>query len=141
MKLVTFTHNGRTRIGKVTGDQVLDLSVACPDLPTDMVGLLHAGDAALAQARDAEEQGDALIKLQDVRLEAPVQKPSKFLAIGMNYTDHAEEALKKGIKIPESQVWFNKQVSCVTGPYDPSDMPRVSDQLDYEAELGVVECS
>jgi 2-keto-4-pentenoate hydratase/2-oxohepta-3-ene-1,7-dioic acid hydratase in catechol pathway len=46
--------------------------------------------------------------------------------------------LASGIKVPDSQVWFNKQVSCVHPPYEPVQMPRASDKLDYEAELGVV---
>jgi 2-keto-4-pentenoate hydratase/2-oxohepta-3-ene-1,7-dioic acid hydratase in catechol pathway len=60
------------------------------------------------------------------------------MAIGMNYQDHADEAAKAGIKMPLNQLWFNKQVSCITGPYDPIYKPRVSEKMDYEAELGVV---
>jgi 2-keto-4-pentenoate hydratase/2-oxohepta-3-ene-1,7-dioic acid hydratase in catechol pathway len=56
----------------------------------------------------------------------------------MNYRKHAEEAAAAGIPIPTSQLWFNKQVSCVNGPYAPIDLPKVSDKLDFEAELGVV---
>jgi len=73
-----------------------------------------------------------------VRLEAPIPDPQKYLAIGMNYQDHAEEAARAGIPVPKDQLWFNKQVTCVTGPYDPIYKPRVSDRMDYEAELGVV---
>jgi len=60
------------------------------------------------------------------------------MAIGMNYHDHAEEAARAGIAIPKNQLWFNKQVSCITGPYDPIYKPRVSEKMDYEAEMGVV---
>ena len=56
MKLRTFTHNGSTKIGKLIGEEILDFSIACPDLPTYMVGLLTAGDAALGQARNASER-------------------------------------------------------------------------------------
>jgi 2-keto-4-pentenoate hydratase/2-oxohepta-3-ene-1,7-dioic acid hydratase in catechol pathway len=76
--------------------------------------------------------------LADVRLVAPIDDPQKYLAIGMNYRAHAEEAAAAGIAIPTSQLWFNKQVSCITGPYDPIDSPRASEKLDYEAEMGVV---
>ena len=51
---------------------------------------------------------------------------------------HVEESERIGVPRPERQFWFNKQVSCVNGPYDPMHVPRVSEQLDYEAELGVV---
>jgi 2-keto-4-pentenoate hydratase/2-oxohepta-3-ene-1,7-dioic acid hydratase in catechol pathway len=76
--------------------------------------------------------------LSVVRLEAPINDPQKFLAIGMNYKAHAEEAAAAGIAIPKSQLWFNKQVSCIAGPLDDIVLPRVSDKLDYEAELAFV---
>lgn len=137
MKLVTFTHAGATRVGKVVGDRVVDISVACPGLPHDMRSILNLGETALAQIKQANENEHTLA-LSDVKLEAPVLNPSKFLAIGMNYADHVEEAARKGIKAPDTQVWFNKQVSCVTGPFDPVVKPNVSDMLDYEIELCVV---
>lgn len=52
--------------------------------------------------------------------------------------DLVAERVARGGKAPESQVWFNKQVSCITGPYDPIEKPQVSERLDYEGELGVV---
>ena len=78
------------------------------------------------------------IALEEVRLEAPIHDPQKFLGIGMNYRQHAEEARRAGIAIPSSQMWFNKQVSCISGPFDPVVKPRISEQMDYEIELGVV---
>ncbi|UDY23445.1 fumarylacetoacetate hydrolase family protein [Nocardioides sp. Kera G14] len=76
--------------------------------------------------------------LADVVLEAPIDNPQKYLGIGMNYKEHAEEARQAGIPIPENQMWFNKQVSCIVGPYDSIVKPNISDALDYEIELGVV---
>ena len=76
--------------------------------------------------------------LASVRLEAPIPDAQKYLAIGMNYHDHAEEARKGGMAVPQHQLWFNKQVTCINGPYDPIYKPRVSEKMDYEAELGVV---
>ena len=70
-----------------------------------------------------------------MKLEAPVLRPPEFLAIGLNYADHIAEA---GLGTPEFPLFFNKQTSCVTGPHDPIHLPRVSDQLDYEGELGFV---
>jgi 2-keto-4-pentenoate hydratase/2-oxohepta-3-ene-1,7-dioic acid hydratase in catechol pathway len=103
MKLRTFTHNGSTKIGKLIGEEILDFSIACPDLPTDMVGLLTAGDAALGQARNASEIPNAMmVAFKDVRLEAPVLNPSKFLAIGMNYKDHATSPVNNLRKPPET---------------------------------------
>lgn len=138
MRLVSFPHQGRSRIGKLIGDQVLDLSVACAHLPREMRALLEAGAPALADVRTAHAHPAAMLSLDSIQLEAPVRNPSKFLAIGMNYRDHIEESARKGIKTPETQIWFNKQVSCVNGPYDPVHLPAISDMLDYEVELCVV---
>lgn len=72
--------------------------------------------------------------LEDVRLLAPVL-PRKYLAIGLNYSDHIAES---GLEAPEVPFFFNKQVTCVVGPGDEVHMPRVSNMLDYEAELAIV---
>ena len=138
MKLVTFSYLGKTSIGKVVGNQVLDLCASVPGLPATMRELLAGGPALMQRARDASAELGVTYPLAAVRLEAPVPNPSKFLAIGMNYAKHAEEARRAGVQVPDSQVWFNKQVSCINGPFDPVHMPKVSDKLDYEAELGVV---
>ena len=73
--------------------------------------------------------------LNDVRLHSPVLNPSKILAIGLNYKDHIEET---GLATPEFPMFFNKQATAVNGPYDPIHMPRVSDKLDYEGEMGFI---
>jgi 2-keto-4-pentenoate hydratase/2-oxohepta-3-ene-1,7-dioic acid hydratase in catechol pathway len=138
MKLVTFSCRGRTSIGKLAGNCVIDLAAADALLPTTMLELLAGGPQLLERARSGLTLRAPSYPLADVRLEAPVPNPSKFLAIGMNYRKHVEEAKRHGIEVPDSQVWFNKQVSCVNGPFDPVHMPKVSDKLDYEAELGVV---
>ena len=137
MKLVTYARNGHTSIGKVEGEFVIDLPSADASLPTTMLELLHAGPDAMAKARAVKASAGAL-PLSEVELLPPVPNPSKFLAIGMNYRKHVEEAAKVGVKTPPTQVWFNKQVSCVNGPYADVHMPRVSDKLDYEVELCVV---
>ncbi len=134
MKLARFTHDGSTRIGKVVGDRVVDLS-GVPGVGTSMRQVL----TDLETLRPAlEAVSDAGVALADVILEAPVNDPSKYLAIGMNYQAHAEEAKAAGIPIPTSQLWFNKQVSCVNGPFADIHMPKISDKLDHEAELAVV---
>ena len=134
MKLATFTHQGSTRIGLVDDGDVVDLAAAAPDLPRDMLSLLEAGDAALVRAREALVS-DARLPLAEVRLEAPIARPPKFLAIGLNYADHVAES---GRETPEYPILFNKQSTCVVGPYDDVHIPRASHVVDYEGELGVV---
>jgi 2-keto-4-pentenoate hydratase/2-oxohepta-3-ene-1,7-dioic acid hydratase in catechol pathway len=144
MKLVTFTHDGVTRVGKLVDDRVIDLTAVNPPayasaaLQTDMVALLSRGESALSAIKAIGLDGNLSFSLNEVKLEAPVQMPGKFLAIGMNYQDHVEEAARKGIKTPDTQIWFNKQTSCITGPYDPVYNPAISTMLDYEIELCVV---
>lgn len=138
MKLVTYSVRGVTSIGKVVGNRVVDLPSGDATLPRTMRELLQAGPAALERAQAIDPQRAPGWPLADVRLEAPVPDPQKFLAIGMNYQKHKQEALDAGMQVPDTQIWFNKQVSCVNGPYDSVHLPRASDRLDYEAELGVV---
>lgn len=138
MKLARFTFQGRTTIGVVHGDQVIDVVTLDPSAPATVRGLLAAGVAGRARIAAALKTPPAGHRLADVRLEAPIPDAQKYLAIGMNYHDHAEEAAKAGIAVPKNQLWFNKQVSCITGPYDPIYKPRVSEKMDYEAEMGVV---
>jgi 2-keto-4-pentenoate hydratase/2-oxohepta-3-ene-1,7-dioic acid hydratase in catechol pathway len=132
MKLATFTHDGRTRCGVVLGGEIADVSAAGA-VPGDLVTLLAAGDDGLDAARRALA-GAPRLALAAVHLEAPVQ-PRKYLAIGLNYAAHVGET---GRKKPEFPIFFNKQSTCVTGPYDPIHLPRVSSALDYEGELGFV---
>jgi 2-keto-4-pentenoate hydratase/2-oxohepta-3-ene-1,7-dioic acid hydratase in catechol pathway len=134
MKLGIFTHGGVTRIGVAAGDTIIDLAAEAPELPREMSAFLAAGPAALERARKAAT-GSHRIELSKVKLEAPVMHPPEFLAIGLNYADHIEESK---MKRPEFPLFFNKQSSCVTGPYDPIHLPRVSSALDYEGELGFV---
>ncbi|WP_322044704.1 fumarylacetoacetate hydrolase family protein [Paraburkholderia sp. J67] len=134
MKLLRFTEGGTTRIGKLVGDDVIDLSgvagvgASMRQLLTDLPALREVLEAARGPA----------YRLDKVRLAAPIDDPQKYLAIGLNYKAHAEEARAAGVPIPSSQLWFNKQVSCITGPYDPIEYPRVVEKLDYEIEMGVV---
>lgn len=134
MKLVRFTEGGTTRIGKVLDSSVVDLSELSrgPSMRT-----------FLNRLPDIRAEVEAKITpthaLSDVRLEAPINDPQKFLAIGMNYQAHADEAAAAGVPVPKSQLWFNKQVSCIVGPYDDVEVPAAApEQVDYEAELGIV---
>jgi len=136
MKLVTYRHDGEISIGKVEGELVIDLPRNDAMLPGTMLALLQAGPNALARAQAV--RGDHAVPLSKVELLAPLPNPSKFLAIGMNYRKHVEEAAKVGVQTPPTQVWFNKQVSCINGPYGDVHLPNVSDKLDYEVELCAV---
>ena len=135
MKLCTFRHGASTRLGVAIGDEMVDLASAAPELPDEMAAFLAAGPEALQRARDAASGARGRLPLAEVELQAPVLRPPKFLAIGLNYADHVAES---GMKSPEHPVFFNKQSTCVVGPGADIHLPRVSDKLDYEGELGFV---
>ncbi|WP_166867785.1 fumarylacetoacetate hydrolase family protein [Salinibacterium sp. ZJ70] len=126
--------DGPARLGRVDGTSLVDISDV-PGVGTSLREILPAlptlKGAILAATGPA-------IALSDVVLEAPIDAPSKYLGIGMNYKEHAAEAAAAGIPTPTSQFWFNKQVSCLNAPYGDINLPRVSNALDYEIELGVV---
>ncbi len=129
MKIATFTVEGRTRVGVVHGDAIWEAS---PELGGSLREILAQGNLHRLLEEGA---AGARHELGAVRLEAPVPDPSKFLCIGLNYRDHIEE---RGNQVPDFPVFFNKQVSCVNGPYDPIVYPAASNELDYEGELGVI---
>jgi 2-keto-4-pentenoate hydratase/2-oxohepta-3-ene-1,7-dioic acid hydratase in catechol pathway len=126
MKLVTFSTGGKPEIGRVEGDSIIRLPVG------SMIELITRWGELERQVRTA--QGSRLA-LKDVRLLPPIPRPGKIMAIGLNYADHIRET---GREMPAQQVWFCKQPTAANGPYDPIVLPKVSTQVDYEAELVVV---
>ena len=135
MRLVTFTHDGSTRLGVLQGDQVVDLGAAAPELPREMCLFLAAGPFAMDGAREAVARGKGRLPTAEVQLEAPIQRPPKILAVGLNYADHIRETGREAPKIP---MIFNKQSTSVNGPDRPIHVPRASDQVDWEGELAFV---
>ena len=136
MRLLRFEDLGRPRIGVLQGEAIVPLPLDDADFAT-MLSLVARGDAALDKVRQAIKGVRPSVALKDVRLLAPIERPGKYLAIGMNYAKHLEEADKLGVKRSNHQTWFNKQTTCITGPYDDID-PGVTEKLDYEVELGFV---
>ena len=130
MKLVRFGPPGAERPGLVTADgSIADLSGVIPDL---------AG-AALSPGSLKELASVDVAKLPKApagaRLGACVGGVGKFIAIGLNYADHAAET---GAKIPAEPIVFMKATSCIVGPDDPVLKPRGSTKMDWEVELGVI---
>ena len=136
MRFVRYDDGGTPRLGLVRGEAIVSLAPIADRYPT-MHAIIEGGDAALAAARGVLDSGADALALKDAKLLAPIERPSKFMAIGMNYAKHLEEAEAAGVPRPTDQVWFNKQTTCITGPYDTID-PGVTEKLDYEVELGVV---
>jgi len=164
MRLVTFENESKSnRLGAIADGLVVDLNAAYRTLleergarrsgelaieavPPEMVAFLEAGEPAMKAAKDAldlvarlgadeaRERGLAR-PAESVRLRAPVPRPTKFILVGLNYRDHAEEA---GFKIPEVPTFFSKYANSVIGPGDAIKIPKVSAMIDYEAEYAFV---
>lgn len=135
MKLATFTHGGATRTGMVDGEFIRDFG-NLSYIPSNMIALLERGPRMVEAVHKAAAQAPT-IPLSEVRLEAPVMRPRKFLGLGASYDEHAREI---GHFTDESrkQIWFNKQVTCVNGPYDAVHRPLETTTMDYEGELAII---
>jgi 2-keto-4-pentenoate hydratase/2-oxohepta-3-ene-1,7-dioic acid hydratase in catechol pathway len=130
MKLAYYKADGARQIGVVQGDRVIPLSALLRDAPTDMIALIRDWDW-LSRAIAPSAKGAGL-PLADVTLLAPIERPGKVLAIGLNYADHIAET---GNKPPEQQLWFSKASTSIHAPFAPIEVPKVSTQVDYEVEL------
>ena len=137
MRLVTTIEmDGGHRLGVVRGEAVLDLP-AQRGWPSSMRALAAAPAGVLDEIRTwAATAAGPGRTLASIRLAAPIPDPGKIVAIGLNYADHAVET---GLAAPESPLVFAKFPSSVIGPDDTIEWDRaLTDQVDYEAELGVV---
>jgi 2-keto-4-pentenoate hydratase/2-oxohepta-3-ene-1,7-dioic acid hydratase in catechol pathway len=143
MQLISFTRDGQIRSGAIEGEagpamtRVIDLNAADPRLPADMLRLLRGGDELLDLARHVIQSAPPgrWLEIAGPQLLAPVPNPGKLICIGLNYRDHAAEA---GLPTPAEPVVFAKLANTVNGPYRPITIPRATEQIDYEGELGVV---
>jgi 2-keto-4-pentenoate hydratase/2-oxohepta-3-ene-1,7-dioic acid hydratase in catechol pathway len=126
MKLATYTAQGATRTGIVTGDTIIDTGLA-----GSMIDLIRDWDQ-LKPELEARAAAGGGIPLSEVKLEAPVQRPGKIFAIGLNYADHIAES---NMPAPERQVWFTKAQTSVNAPHDPIEIARGTMTCDYEVEL------
>ena len=139
MKLVTFVHDEGLRPGVLTVREgrkvIIDLQGSDPTLPGSVRRLLEGGSAALAKAAAAADSASETLDAAAVKLAAPIPDPGKILCIGLNYADHAAES---GQPLPDYPIVFSKYSNTVIGSGDAIVLPRVTDMVDYEAELGFV---
>ncbi len=151
MKLVRFSTNGQhPRLGAIQGDRIADLQaslaatltrrgvvraaeIAAALVPTSARAFLEGGAAAEEAIAGIKEW--VTVPAASARLHAPISDPGKFICIGLNYKDHAEEANQP---IPKEPPIFAKWSNAILDPNEPILRPRGSQQLDWEVELGVV---
>ena len=146
MKLVTFLLKedlNTIRIGALKDNGVIDFSFS--DLPNNMIDFIALGNQGLDKANDLIQVEKNIHFDDDIILKAPILKPNKILAVGLNYKKHVDEA--KDLKDHHSNNVvlqeqypniFNKQNSSVNDPYGDVHRPNASDWLDYEGEMGFI---
>ena len=128
MKLATYSENGESppKVGIVTGDRIVDAGFA-----GTMMDLIASWEDRHAAMKALEAAGGG-VPLSSVRLHAPISRPGKIWAIGLNYADHIAES---NMETPARQVWFTKAQTSINGPYDPILIARGAPFVDYEVEL------
>jgi ureidoglycolate lyase len=132
MKLASIDTGGRTEIGLVDGARMILLTRALPRLPVSMMEIIAQWESVRPEIQALPLASAPSISLADVVLRAPIERPGKVMAIGLNYASHLAEA---NAKAPAHQQWFSKMVTSVHAPYAPIKLPRVSTAVDYEVEL------
>lgn len=134
MRLVSFlSADRRPAIGARAGTDIVDLTA--DGLPATLEELLALGDAGMQAARDALGRAKHRLPAAGLTLLAPFRNPSKAIAVGLNYTDHAAEGNHAA---PTYPVLFQRFPSSWVGHGEPLVRPRVSEQFDYEGEMLIV---
>ncbi len=125
MKLARYKDGMAEHIGLIDNTQIFKL-----DGHNAMIDVIAQWDAIADDCTKALAGGGK--DLNEVQLLAPIARPGKIFAIGLNYADHIAES---GMETPKEQLWFTKAGTSINGPYDPILIPKVSQTVDYEAEL------
>lgn len=146
MKLLTFSKNGTQVLGVKTDSGIIDVAAAlevnqADNIPTDMMHLIEQGDESLARFKQYIENlpkgtnEPYIIKEETITFAPAVPNPSKVICVGLNYKKHADET---GLPYPEYPVLFNKFNNALAAHEEEVAVPRVTERLDYEVELGIV---
>jgi 2-keto-4-pentenoate hydratase/2-oxohepta-3-ene-1,7-dioic acid hydratase in catechol pathway len=155
MKLVTYRYGKTTSIGVVLGDEILDLTAAFKAHlggsfkgkkmeNLDMLNFLDLGSKGLSEAKKTVKVAEGskyIVPLKKVKLMAPIPHPRKnIVCLGLNYAEHVREGNKgeSTPNLPQVPIFFTKPWTAVTGPYDNIVYPKVTERLDYEAELAFI---
>lgn len=133
MRLVTFEHDGREKFGPLIGDEVVDIS-ALSGLPSSLLATLEAGEQGFEAIRGAVEAAPR-IPLSQIAFLPPVPRPGKIICLGLNYAAHAAEG---GRDKPDYPNFFMRSATSLVGHGAPMRRPRISQQLDFEAELAAI---
>lgn len=132
MRLLNYLNNGKAALGAHAGDNIVDLTAVAASVDA----LLAMGPSGLEKAKEAVAKAGAATPFKGVKLLPPVLNPSKAIAVGLNYIDHAAESPYKDA--PKYPVLFHRFPSSWVAHDEALIKPKVSDSFDYEAELAVI---
>jgi 2-keto-4-pentenoate hydratase/2-oxohepta-3-ene-1,7-dioic acid hydratase in catechol pathway len=139
MKIVGFEADGGSRIGVVEGDQVIDVSAVDPKTPTDLRDYLmaHNGDMKPLAELAKKAPASARRPLKGLKFGLPVARPGKIICLGLNYLEHVKEGSQRD-NIPKFPTVFLRGLTSMVPHEQPIIRPKVSETLDYEAELMLI---
>jgi 2-keto-4-pentenoate hydratase/2-oxohepta-3-ene-1,7-dioic acid hydratase in catechol pathway len=137
VRLINFEVSGEARLGVRAGEEVVDLTVASPQMPRTLNALLAAGPDAMGavSAAAANAPREAFRAITDLKFLPPSQSPSKIICLGVNFREHAVEG---DVEVKDLPPLFLRGSTSLVGHGRPIVRPTVSNQLDFEAELAVV---
>ena len=139
MKVVGFELHGNLRLGVVEGDQVIDIHEADEKAPNDLGEWLrrHDGDLTPLDELASRARAGARRPLKGLKFTLPVARPGKIVCLGLNYLEHVKEGTQRD-NIPKFPTIFMRCLTSLVAHESPIIRPRVSETLDYEAELILV---
>jgi acylpyruvate hydrolase len=139
MKIASFAANGELHLGVIEGDQVVDVNASDKTLPTELGELLRRtnGDLSIVQAAAKRAPASARRPLAGLKFGLPVGKPGKVICLGLNYLEHVKEG-SQGDNIPKFPTIFMRATTSLVPHRESIVRPKVSETLDYEAELILV---
>ena len=139
MRIVGFKTAQGLRLGVVEGEEVIDLQAVDPGLPADLGAILRKSDGDLKHLGDLAKKApaSARVPLQGLSFALPVAAPGKIVLLGLNYMEHVKEGPQRD-NIPKFPTYFMRGLTSLTPHEGPIVRPKVSDTLDYEAELVIV---
>jgi 2-keto-4-pentenoate hydratase/2-oxohepta-3-ene-1,7-dioic acid hydratase in catechol pathway len=136
MKIVGFEAEGQSRLGVVEGEQVIDLQKVDPSLPGNLADVLAKTGGDLRPLGDLARKAPAAARrpLQGLKFGLPVARPGKIICLGLNYLEHVKEGSQRD-NIPKFPTIFMRCLTSLVPHESPIIRPKVSETLDYEAEL------
>ena len=135
MKLLSFSTEYQDKLGVLVGDKIAVITSS--SLPSKMMDLIQAGPKVWNQVKAVLKSGKVQwLDSSSVKILAPIRRPGKIVAIGLNYMDHCRE---QNVPVPDRPVVFTKFTTAIIGPDEPISWdPNLTSEVDYEVELGVV---